>query len=200
MGCSNARCVACPLPGSHHLWLPSPERASDLRLSLPGRRHNASCGWSCLPRLVDGEEATGLAKSSRPALGPGAVSPCLAALPEEGCLHGEAAGAGAFSSHPAFSATTFLRHLPGAAVKLRIACKILKRHSDEVVMSHASTVPPRLVVRAIRREHKWKRTHRINRDIATNPASSDLHLSEFRTLRCQPKAELLALWKAAHHE
>jgi hypothetical protein len=43
---------------------------------------------------------------------------------------------------------------------------------------------------------KWKRIHRLNRDIARNPAPSDLRLSRFRVRRCQPKAELLTLWKA----
>ena len=102
--------------------------------------------------------------------------------------------------HSEVSAKPLLHHPPGAAMNLRIARKILKRHSDEVVNVHNSTVPPRLVVRAIRREQKWVRTHRINRDIARNPAPSDLDLSRFKTRRCQPKTELLALWRAAHHE
>jgi hypothetical protein len=81
-------------------------------------------------------------------------------------------------------------------VNLRIARKILKRHSVEIEHEHRSTVPPRLIVRAIQREQKWKRIHRLNRDIARNPAPSDLRLSRFRVRRCQPKAELLTLWKA----
>lgn len=87
----------------------------------------------------------------------------------------------------------------GDNVNLRIACKILKRHSAEVRNDRPKAVPPRLLVPATRRHQKWIVRHRIARDFKTNPAPSDLHLSKFRTRRCQPKAELLAMWKNERH-
>lgn len=80
-------------------------------------------------------------------------------------------------------------------MNLRIACKILKRHDHEIRMDDLSTVPPRLVERATKRYHKWQRNQRINRDMVLNPAPSDLRNSHFKTRRCQPRAELLKLWK-----
>jgi hypothetical protein len=81
-------------------------------------------------------------------------------------------------------------------MKLRIARKILKRYSDQIRNHDFSTVPLRLVARATIREQRWKRTHRVNRDLKLNPAPSDLHNSRYRTRRCQPKAELIKLWIA----
>jgi hypothetical protein len=74
-------------------------------------------------------------------------------------------------------------------MKLRIAFKILKRDSDD------HPIPPRLLVRATKRWHKWIRNH-VNHDSHNHPSRRDLRYSIHKTRRCQPIAELKRLWHA----
>lgn len=74
-------------------------------------------------------------------------------------------------------------------MKLRIAFKVLKRDQD------AHPVPPRLLVRAAKRWHKWTRNH-VNHDQRNHPSRRDLRYSSVKTRRCQPIAELKRLWHA----